>query len=182
MDSLLKQVSGKEIRVNHALFRTIDRIQDENQKHVMELNTHHRSKESTNRLLGKIMGKEIDESVTVLLPFYTDFGKHIKLGKNVFINQNATFVDLGGITIEDDVLIGSRVNLLTVNHIKDPNHRRGIITSPIKIERNVWIGAAATILPGITIGENAIIAANATVTKDVPANTTVGGTPAKIIK
>ena len=92
------------------------------------------------------------------------------------------FTDLGGITLEDHVLIGPRANLLTVNHPQDPKQRRSLIVKPITIKRNAWIGAAATILPGVTVGENAIVGANALVTKDVPANTVVGGNPAKVIK
>ena len=89
---------------------------------------------------------------------------------------------MGGITIEDNVLIGPKVNLITENHPLDPTDRRALICKPIVIKRNAWIGAAATILPGVTIGENAVVAAGAVVSKDVPANTIVGGVPAKIIK
>lgn len=91
-------------------------------------------------------------------------------------------MDLGGITIEDDVLIGPKVNLVTENHPLDPADRQTLLLKPIVIKRNVWIGAAATILPGVTIGENSVIAAAAVMTKDVPANTVAGGVPGKIIK
>ncbi|WP_306106435.1 acyltransferase, partial [Klebsiella michiganensis] len=103
-------------------------------------------------------------------------------GKNIFINRAAMFVDLGGIIIEDNVLIGPRVNLLSVNHPELPMKRRGVLLAPITIKKFAWLGAGVTVLPGITIGENAIVAANATVTKDVPANAIVAGTPAKIIR
>jgi acetyltransferase-like isoleucine patch superfamily enzyme len=132
--------------------------------------------------LSEIIGSEIDCSTTVLVPFYTNFGQFISIGKNVFINHACSFLDLGGITIEDQVLIGPRVNLVTENHPADPAERRSLITKPIVIKRNAWIGASATILPGVTIGENAIVAAGAVVSKDVPANTIVGGIPAKFIK
>jgi acetyltransferase-like isoleucine patch superfamily enzyme len=89
---------------------------------------------------------------------------------------------MGGITLEDDVLIGPKVNLVTENHPLDPVDRRSLISKPIVIKRNAWIGAAATILPGVTIGENSVVAAGAVVTKDVPPNTIVGGVPAKVIK
>ena len=117
-----------------------------------------------------------------MLPFYTDFGKHIKFGKNIFINIGVMFTDLGGITIEDKVLIGPGAKLLSVNHSIDPEKRRGIIASPILIKENAWIGANATILPGVTVGKNSIVAAGAVVTEDVPDNVIVGGVPAKIIK
>ncbi|MBP9926416.1 MAG: sugar O-acetyltransferase [Cyclobacteriaceae bacterium] len=132
--------------------------------------------------LSEIIGSEIDKSTNVFVPFHTNFGKHIKLGKNVFINHACSFLDLGGITIEDDVLIGPRVNLTTENHPVDPAKRKFLNLKSILIKRNAWIGAGATILPGVTIGENSIVAAGAVVTKDVPANTIVGGVPAKMIR
>ena len=132
--------------------------------------------------LSRIIDSEIDKSTTVFVPFFTNFGKHIKLGKNVFINHACTFLDLGGITIEDDVQIGPKVNLITENHPVDPSKRTYLDLKSILIKRNAWIGAGATILPGVTIGENSIVAAGALVNKDVPANKIVGGVPAKIIK
>lgn len=132
--------------------------------------------------LSEIIESKIDRSTTVFVPFFTNFGKHIKLGKNVFINHACTFLDLGGITIEDDVLVGPKVNLITENHPVDPSKRKDLELKSILIKRNAWIGAAATILPGVTVGENSIVAAGAVVHKDVPDNTIVGGVPAKIIK
>jgi acetyltransferase-like isoleucine patch superfamily enzyme len=134
------------------------------------------------QLLSKITGTEIDESTTVFAPFYTNFGRSITMGKRVFINHACSFLDMGGITIEDDVLIGPKVNLITENHPLDPADRRALICKPIHIKRNAWIGAAATILPGVTIGENSVVAAGAVVSRDVPANTVVGGIPARHIK
>jgi len=132
--------------------------------------------------LSEITGTEIDNSTTVFVPFYTNFGRHIKLGKNIFINHACTFLDLGGITIEDDVQIGPKVNLITENHPVNPNHRKSLDLKSILVKRNAWIGAGATILPGVTIGENAVVAAGAVVNKDVPADSVVGGVPAKLIK
>jgi acetyltransferase-like isoleucine patch superfamily enzyme len=132
--------------------------------------------------LSEIIGSTIDESTTVFVPFHTNFGKHIKLGKNIFINHACTFLDLGGITIEDDVQIGPKVNLITENHPVDPSQRKHLDLKSILIKRNAWIGAGATILPGVIIGENSIVAAGAVVNKDVPPNTIVGGIPAKMIK
>jgi acetyltransferase-like isoleucine patch superfamily enzyme len=132
--------------------------------------------------LSDITGSRIDKSSTIFVPFHTNFGKHIKIGRNVFINHACTFLDMGGITIEDDVQIGPKVNLITENHPVEPSERKHLDLKSILIKRNVWIGAAATILPGVTIGENAIVAACALVNKDVPANTIVGGVPAKVIR
>lgn len=132
--------------------------------------------------LSEIIGTKLDGSTTVFAPFYTNFGRFTQIGKNVFINHACSFLDMGGITLEDHVLLGPKVNLITENHPSDPANRRALICKPIVIKRNAWIGAAATILPGVTIGENAIVAAGAVVSKDVPANTVVGGVPAKVLK
>lgn len=133
-------------------------------------------------LLSRITGTEIDESVAVFTPLYINYGKHTRIGKNVFINFDSTFLDLGGITIEDNVLIAPKVSLLSEGHPLSPHNRHSLTVGHIHIKKNAWIGAGATILPGVTIGENAIVAAGAVVSKDVPANTIVGGIPAKIIK
>ncbi|MFT3903285.1 MAG: sugar O-acetyltransferase [Niabella sp.] len=135
-----------------------------------------------NNLLSQITGSDIDESVAVFTPLYINYGKHTKIGKNVFINFDCTFLDLGGITIEDNVLIAPKVNLLSEGHPVSPENRQSLMVGHIHIKKNAWIGANATILPGVTIGENAIVAAGAVVSKDVPDNTVVGGIPAKIIK
>ncbi len=132
--------------------------------------------------LSEITGKDIDGSTTIFPPFHTNFGRFITLGKNVFINHACSFLDMGGITIEDDVMIGPRVNLTSETHPLDPANRGTVIPKPIVIRRNAWIGAAATILPGVTIGENAIVAAGAVVSRDVPANAIVAGIPAKVVK
>jgi acetyltransferase-like isoleucine patch superfamily enzyme len=138
--------------------------------------------EQVRERLGEIIGSGIDSSTTIFAPFYTNFGRFIRIGKNVFINHACSFLDMGGITIEDEVLIGPRVNLVTENHPLDPGDRKTLLVKPIVVKRNAWIGAGATILPGVTIGENSVVAAGAVVAKDVPPNTIVGGVPAKIIK
>jgi len=138
--------------------------------------------EETRDRLSDITGKPIDKSNTIFAPFYTNFGRFIHIGKNVFINHACSFLDMGGITIEDGALIGPRVNLVTENHPLDPDQRSAMLTKPIRVKQKAWIGAGATILPGVTIGRNAVVAAGAIVSKDVPDNTIVGGVPAKLIK
>lgn len=133
-------------------------------------------------LLSQITGSEIDESVAVFTPLYINYGKNTKIGKNVFINFDCVFLDLGGITIEDNVLIAPKVSLLSEGHPVSPEERQSLVPGHIQIKKGAWIGAGATILPGVTIGENAVVAAGAVVSKDVPVNTIVGGVPAKIIK
>ncbi|MDP0499898.1 MAG: DapH/DapD/GlmU-related protein [Verrucomicrobiota bacterium JB022] len=132
--------------------------------------------------LSEIMARPIDPSTTIFAPFHINVGIFTQLGRNVFINHACVFLDMGGITIEDEVKIGPRVNVLTEGHPLDPSQRRTLQVAPVVIRRNAWIGANATILPGVTIGENAVVAAGAVVTKDVPANTAVGGVPAKVLK
>ncbi len=132
--------------------------------------------------LSELTGSRIDPGTTIFVPFHTNFGKHIRIGKNVFINHSCSFLDLGGITIEDDVLIGPRVNITTENHPVDPSQRKNLDLKSVLIRKGAWIGAGATILPGVTVGQNSIVAAGAVVNKDVPDNTIVGGIPAKIIK
>lgn len=133
-------------------------------------------------LLSQITGSEINESTTVFTPLYINCGKHTKIGKNVFINFDCTFLDLGGITIEDNVLIAPKVSLLSEGHPIDPENRHSLTVGHIHIKKNAWIGANATILQGVKIGENAVVASGAVVSKNVPDNTIVGGIPAKIIK
>ena len=134
------------------------------------------------KLLSQITESEIDVSTTIFTPVYINYGKNLKIGKNVFINFDCTFLDLGGITIEDGVLIAPKVSLLSEGHPISPESRHSLKVGHIHIKKNAWIGANATILPGITIGENAVVAAGAVVTKDVPDNTVVGGIPAKILQ
>ncbi len=133
-------------------------------------------------IISEIIGKKVDNSTTIFTPFNTNFGKHISIGKNVFINHGCTFLDLGGITIENDVLIATNVQLITESHSIKPTERKALVLDAILIKKNAWIGAGAIILPGVTVGENSVVAAGAVVTVDVPANTVVGGIPAKFIK
>ena len=134
-------------------------------------------------LFSELIGRQVDDSFLLIPPFYTTGGPDIRVGRNVFINQNCTFYDLGGLDIADDVLIGPNVSLITSGHPLEPSRRRAFTTAkPIVIERNVWIAAGATVIGGVTIGENAVVAAGSVVTKDVPPNTLVGGNPARIIR
>ncbi|MEO7089191.1 MAG: DapH/DapD/GlmU-related protein [Bacteroidia bacterium] len=173
--------SGEPIRLDDAQYSKIQAIVNRTLKLNAKLNTSE-DVELIRKNLSEIICREIDASTTVFVPFYTNFGQFINIGKTVFINHACTFLDMGGITIEDDVLIGPKVNLITENHPLNPNDRKSLICKPIVVKHNAWIGAAATILPGVTIGENSVVAAGAVVTKDIPANVIVGGIPAKILK
>ncbi|HKT28609.1 sugar O-acetyltransferase [Dyella sp.] len=134
-------------------------------------------------LFSELIGKKVDESFSLIPPFYATGGGETRVGRNVFINQNCTFYDLGGLDIGDDVMIGPNVSLITTGHPLEPSQRRAVtIGKPIVIERNVWIAAGATIIGGVTVGENSVVAAGSVVTKDVPPNTLVGGNPARVIR
>ena len=115
-------------------------------------------------------------------PLYADFGKNITVGENVFINACCHFQDHGGVMIGDGCQIGHNVVFATLNHGLAPKERKSTYPAPIVLGRNVWVGSNATILQGVTIGDNAVIAAGAVVTKDVAPNTVVGGVPAQFIK
>lgn len=144
-------------------------------------NEYHTAKE-LRKLFSKLIGQTVDQGFSLFPPFYTDYGLNIRIGKNVFINSGCCFQDQGSIEIGDNVLIGHQVVIATLNHDLQADKRANIVPAPVKIGARVWIGSHATILSGVTIGDNSIVAAGAVVTKDVPANVIVGGVPAKIIK
>ena len=148
----------------------------------MELNTKYHTPEELREIMGRLIGKQVDRSFRMFPPFYTDFGKNITIGKDVFINSGCHFQDQGGIEIGDGALIGHNVVLATINHDLNPKENRKNHYAPIKISAHVWIGSNATVLPGVTIGDYAVVAAGAVVTRDVPAMTVAGGVPAKVLK
>ena len=173
--------AGELIGLDDAEFFKVDEVVSRTLALTPALNAATSVDEIRAKLSG-IIGTALDESTTVFAPFYTNFGRFIKIGKHVFINHACSFLDMGGITLEDHVLIGPKVNLITENHPLNPVDRRGMLCKPILVKRNAWIGAGATILPGVTIGENAVVAAGAVVSRNVPDNTVVGGIPAKVIR
>ena len=152
------------------------------QKITLEINTKYHEPEELAELFSELIGKPVGEQFGMFPPFYTDFGKNITIGNDVFINADCKFQDQGGITIDDGALIGHSVVLATLNHDMDPEKRQQLHPAPIHIGKRVWIGANATVTAGVTIGENSVVAAGAVVTKDVPANVVVAGVPARIIK
>lgn len=174
--------SGEQISLNDPEYYKIKDVIIEAQKITAELNNSYHEEEEVRKLFSKLTGVDVDETFWLLPPFYTDFGKNIRVGKNVFINHACTFMDRGGITIEDDVFVGPKVNLITINHPLNPSERQSTISNPIVIQKNAWISVGAMVMPGVTIGENSVVSAAAVVTKDVPPNTVVAGIPAKVIK
>ena len=148
----------------------------------MELNTAYHTPEEIIKIMSRLTRREVDPTFRLFPPFYADFGKNISFGKNVFINSNCHFQDQGGITIGDGAMLGHNVVLATATHDLAPSKSRKLHYKPIKICDNVWIGSNAVILQGVTVGEWAVVAAGAVVTKDVEPFTVVGGVPAKFIR
>jgi acetyltransferase-like isoleucine patch superfamily enzyme len=173
---------GEAVEGGSEMHQVMHNLSQEALKLTSELNGHYHTPEEIRELFSMLIGKQVDKTFAMFPPFYTDCGKNISVGKNVFINSGCSFQDQGGITIGDGALIGHNVVLATLNHDIEPRKRSTMHPAPIVIGKNVWIGANATVVPGVTVGDGAVIAAGAVVNKDVPANVIVGGVPAKIIK
>ena len=176
MNSRKEEIAGSEVHLK------MTELSNEAMKITVELNNSYHTPEEIKALMEKLTGREFPEGAYMFPPFYTDCGKNLKIGKNVFINSCCQFQDQGGITIGDGTLVGPKTVIATLNHHMDPSKRANLFPKPVVIGKNVWIGANVTILPGVTIGDGAVIAAGAVVNKDVKANTIAGGVPAKYIK
>lgn len=157
-------------------------LAEEAMKKTAILNNSYHQPEELRQLFSDIIGKPVDDTFSMFPPFYTECGRNIYLGKNVFINYCCHFQDQGGIYIGDHVMIGSHTVLATINHGLNPQERSSNFPAPIHIGNGVWIGSHVTVLPGVTIGDYAVVAAGAVVTKGVAAGTLVGGVPARVIK
>lgn len=174
--------SGKTVIARSEVHQFMCMLSQEALKLTARINTGYCTLEEIRAIFSELTGQTVDESFSLFPPFFTDCGKNIHVGKNVFFNSGCKFQDQGGIYIGDGALIGHNVVLATLNHSYNPAERANLLPAPIHIGKNVWIGSNATVLPGVTIGDGAVVAAGAVVTKDVPANMIVGGVPAKIIK
>ena len=174
--------SGAEVIAKSEVHLHMTHLSNEAMKITSELNNSYHTPEEIGELMTRLTGRKFPEGAYMFPPFYTDCGKNLKIGRNVFINSCCQFQDQGGITIGDGSLIGHHVVMATLNHAQNPQNRGDMYPKPIVIGKNVWVGANVTILPGVTIGDGAIIAAGAVVTKDVPENAIVGGVPARFIK
>ena len=183
LETYLEEVKkGNRIESDSPAHQIMHQMSQEALKITMQINNQYHEPAKLRQLMSDLTGQKIDDSFTLFPPFYTDFGKNIHIGENVFINAGCKFQDQGGIEIGDGALIGHNVVMATLNHAEDPSDRGSMIPGKITLGKNVWIGSNATILAGTTIGDGAIIAAGAVVTKDVPANSIVAGNPAKVIK
>ncbi len=182
ISDFLSYVKTRQALNTPDIFKFMNEMSDEARLITFQLNTAYHTPEEVRRLLSELFGYTVPASLRVFPPFYTDFGKNITVGENVFINACCHFQDHGGVTLGDGCQIGHNVVFATLNHGLSPEERPITYPAPIVLERNVWVGSNATILQGVTIGENAVVAAGAVVTRDVPANTIVGGVPAKFIR
>lgn len=182
MDIFERDRAGMRIPVTDPDIGKINAIIANAQRTVAELNTGYHPNDEVVEILARLTGAPVPESLWLLPPFYTDFGRNIRFGDNVFVNTCCTFMDRGGITIEDRALFAPKVNLITTGHPVDPAARRDTISKPIVVRENAWLGIGASVMPGVAIGRNSVVAAHAVVTKDVPDDVIVGGIPATIIK
>lgn len=183
LDDLLEALgAGRTITANSPLHEVMHRISQEALRITSELNGSYHPPAQVRELLAQLTGKKVAASVTVFPPLHSDFGRNITLGERVFINSGCKFQDQGGVSIGDDCLIGHNTVFATLNHDLDPARRANLHPAPIVVGRNVWIGANVTVLPGVTIGDHAVVGAASVVTRDVPDNSVVIGSPAHLVR
>lgn len=175
---MINTPTGKDYVGSDDLYADVQRTM----RLAAEMNTGYHPEAEVRDYMRQITGSEIDETLRIFTPFHINYGKKTTFGRDCFVNFGCTFLALGGITIEDDVFIGPHCVLATEYHPENPETRHSLLTKPIVVKRNAWLGANVTVLAGVTIGENAIVAAGSVVTKDVPDNMVVAGSPAKVIR
>ena len=174
--------SGQTVKANSEAHLFMHEASQKALQLTTRLNNQYHSPEEILAIFRELTGRPIDPSFRMFPPFYTDCGKNIHIVKNVFINACCCFQDQGGITIGDGALIGHGVTLATLNHGELAANRGDLTPAPIVIGKNAWLGARVTVVPGVSIGEGAIVAAGAVVTRDVAPMTVVGGVPAKKLR
>jgi hypothetical protein len=183
LERLLERLfAGERIAYDDPAFGILDRCAAEAHKVTAEMNTGYHGQDELKELMGRLIGKEMPTRFTLFPPIYSDFGKNIALGEGVFINSGCCFQDQGGVRIGDGCQIGHQVVFATIDHGLEPEHRHDVVASGIVLEENVWVGSHATILRGVTIGHDSVVAAGAVVTRDVPPMSVVAGVPAKVVK
>ena len=179
---LARMDTGEEIEAGSEYHLFMHGLSQEALRITAQMNNAYHTPEELLALMRELTGQPDFPAFSMFPPFYTDCGKNIHFGQNVFVNSGCRFQDQGGIWIGDNALIGHNAVLATLNHDPDPAKRANLIPDRIVIGKNVWLGANVTVLPGVTVGDGAIVAAGAVVTSDVPPNTVVAGVPAKVIR
>lgn len=182
LDLLTALDAGETITGGSPLHAVMHQTSQEALRIAAELNTGYHEPARVRDLLAQLTARPIAETVTLFPPFTADFGKNVRFGERVFLNSGCRFQDQGGITIGDDCLIGHNVVIATLQHDIHPDRRADLIPAPVTLGRNVWLGANVTVLPGVTIGDDAVIGAGSIVTKDVPAASIAVGSPARVVR
>lgn len=174
--------SGDKITAGSPVHQFMHGLSQQALQITAKINNQYQTPEALTELLSELTGREVSSTVRVFPPLHSDCGKNLTFGENIFVNAGCKFQDQRGIHIGSGAFIGHNVVFASLNHDPDPSQRGNMIPGRITIGENVWIGANATILAGVSVGNGAIVAAGAVVTKDVAANTVVGGVPASFIK
>ena len=177
-----RMATGEPVRVGDEIFALIHAFAQDALRVCAEINGSYHEPAELRRLFSRLIGADVPDDFTLFPPFTTDWGKNIRVGRGVFINSGCRFQDQGGIRIGDRCLIGHNVVIATLNHDLAPERRADLHPAPVTLGEKVWIGSNATVLAGVGIGDAAVVAAGAVVTRDVPPRTVVGGVPAKVIR
>jgi acetyltransferase-like isoleucine patch superfamily enzyme len=178
--AMQKMLDGEPLSMTDPTYGDAGILIAETWKKCEEINCVPRTFLELHDVLKEKLGIELPDNSNIVQPFHIDVVEGLNIGHNVFINYNCSMMAAGRIIIEDDVQIGPNAMIVTTNH--DFNQREVVLHAPVTIKRGAWIGGRSLILPGVTIGENAVVAGGSVVTKDVKPNTIVGGNPAKVIK
>ncbi len=181
-DILARDRAGEPVSLDDPDYGVINAIIEQAHRISAEINDGCQPPARVRELFARLTGTPVNETLRIYTPFYSGFGRNLRVGENVFINSCCLFMDRGGITIGDGAFIGPNVQLITTGHVPDPAGRRATVSRPIVLGNNVWIGAGAIVLPGVTVGDNSVIGAGAVVTRDVPANAVAVGNPARVVR
>ena len=177
-----KAKQGERLNVNSPEFSELEPVLQKGVNILKKFNTEQNTDQERRELLAQLFDQEIAPSTTIMPPFNVDFANQVTIGKDVYINKDVSFVALGSIHLEDGVLIAAKASIVSINHVEKPSERQDLLPKAVHIKENAWIGAGAIVLPGVTVGKNAIVGAGAIVTRDVPDDTVVAGSPAKEIR
>ena len=174
--------SGREVEGGSEMHRLMTAASERAMRITSRMNASFESLSDVRRQLEELWRCELPEGVGLFPPFTTDCGLNTHVGAGTFINAGCRFQDQGGIYIGERALIGHNAVIATLNHNMDPARRANLLPAPVRIGDDAWLGANVTVLPGVTIGNGAVIAAGAVVSRDVEENTVVGGVPARLLR